>query len=93
VKKSIVGHPRMSFEGLAVPITGEGAIMEFRHHLEANLKRLRMPGMSFNLDLRAQESKANSMGYLEFLSLLVQDEMTNRQANNLKKRLKAAGFR
>lgn len=67
--------------------------MEFRHHLEANLKRLRMPGMSFNLDLRAQEAEATGMGYLEFLSLLVQDEMANRQANNLRKRLKAAGFR
>jgi len=66
--------------------------MEFRHHLEQNLKRLRMPGMLANFALRVQEAEANSMGYLEFLSLLVQDELTNRQANNLMKRLKAAGF-
>ena len=32
------------------------------------------------------------MGYLEFLSLLVQDEISNRESNNMKKRLKAAGF-
>lgn len=66
--------------------------MEFRHHLESNLKRLRMPGMAANFDLRVQEAKDTGMGYLEFLSLLVQDELTNRQANNLHKRLKAAGF-
>jgi DNA replication protein DnaC len=66
--------------------------MEFRHHLEENLKRLRMPGMSAALDVRAQEAQADSLGYLEFLSLLVQDEVANRQANNLNKRLKAAGF-
>jgi DNA replication protein DnaC len=66
--------------------------MEFRHHLEDNLKRLRMPGMAANFDLRVQEAKDTAMGYLEFLSLLVQDELTNRQANNFHKRLKTAGF-
>jgi DNA replication protein DnaC len=66
--------------------------MEFRHHLEENLKRLRMPGMSANVTLRVQEAEANSMGYVEFLSLLVQDELTNRNANNMMKRLKMAGF-
>ena len=66
--------------------------MELRHHLQKSLERLRMPGILFNLEMRLQEAQENELGYLEFLSLLVQDEISNREGNNLKKRLKAAGF-
>lgn len=66
--------------------------MELRHHLQQNLKRLRMPGMLFNLETRLQEASENTLGYLEFFSLLVQDEICSREANNLNKRLRAAGF-
>ena len=48
--------------------------MEMHHHLERNLKRLRMPGMLYNLENRAQEAQENNLGYLEFLRLLLQDE-------------------
>jgi DNA replication protein DnaC len=66
--------------------------MELRHHLEKNLKRLRMPAVMDNLDLRVQQAEDSRLGYIEFLSLLVQDEIASREANNLKKRLKLAGF-
>jgi DNA replication protein DnaC len=66
--------------------------MEMHHHLERNLKRLRMPGMLYNLQTRVQEAQENNLGYLEFLRLLLQDELSNREANNLSRRLKAAGF-
>ena len=66
--------------------------MEIKHHLEQNLKRLKMPGIMHNLQLRLQEAQENRLGYLEFLSLLIGDELLNREANNFQKRVKAAGF-
>jgi len=66
--------------------------MEIKHHLEQNLKRLKMPGIMHNLQLRLQEAQGNRLGYLEFLSLLIGDELINREANNFHKRVKAAGF-
>ena len=66
--------------------------MEIKHHLEQNLKRLKMPGIVHNLQLRLQETQENRLGYIEFLSLLVGDELLNREANNFQQRVKAAGF-
>ena len=66
--------------------------MEIKHHLEQNLKQLKMPAIMHNLQLRLQEAQENRLGYLEFLSLLIGDELINREANNFHKRVKAAGF-
>lgn len=66
--------------------------MEIKQHLEQNMKRLKMPGMMYNLELRLQEARENQLGHLEFLSLLFQDELLNRDGNNFQKRIKAAGF-
>ena len=66
--------------------------MDNRHHLEQQLKRLKMPGLAQTLDLRLSEARENDLGYLEFLSLLIEDEMGSRENNMLSKRLKAAGF-
>ena len=66
--------------------------MDNRHHLEQQLKRLKMPGLAQTLDLRLSEARENNLGYLEFLSLLIEDEMGSRENNMLSKRLKAAGF-
>jgi DNA replication protein DnaC len=66
--------------------------MEMRHQLTDQLKRLKMPGLSHALDMRLAESRTNNLGHLEFLSLLIQDELVNREDNMLGKRLKAAGF-
>ena len=66
--------------------------MQLHQHLIDNLRRLRMPGMIETLDLRVQQATEGAYGYVEFLQLLVQDELANREANNLAKRLKAANL-
>ena len=66
--------------------------MDMRFHLINDLKRLRMPGMVENLDLRIKEATERDFGYLDFLQLLLQDEIANRDANILAKRLKAGNL-
>ena len=63
-----------------------------RHQLQDQLKRLKMPGLWQALDLRLSEAQTNNLGHLEFLSLLIQDELANREDHMLGKRLRAAGF-
>ena len=60
--------------------------------LEANLRRLRMPGILENLDLRLREAEDGGLGYLDFLILLIQDEVVNRDSNILSKRLKVGSL-
>ena len=59
--------------------------------LSGDLKRLRLPAMADNLELRAREAEEGKLGYLEFVSLLVQDELASRESNSFQKRLKVAG--
>lgn len=63
-----------------------------RLDLASDLKRLRLPAMADNLDLRAREAEEGKLGYLEFASLLVQDELASREANSYQKRLRLAGI-
>jgi DNA replication protein DnaC len=51
-----------------------------------------MPGMLETLEMRIKEATEGDYGYLEFFQLLVQDEIANREANNLAKRLKAGNL-
>lgn len=62
------------------------------HHLEASLKRLKLPGILMNMHGRSREAMSNQLGYIDFLALLIEDEILSREANNLEKRIKAAGF-
>jgi len=57
----------------------------------ATLKRLKLPAIADNLDLRVREAEEGELGYVEFLSLLVQDEVVSRESNSFQKRLKTAG--
>jgi DNA replication protein DnaC len=66
--------------------------MEQTNQLHEQLKRLRLPGIQNNLELRVKEARDHNLGYVEFFSLLVQDELINRESNILEKRIKAAGF-
>lgn len=66
--------------------------MEARQELERQLKRLKMPGLWHALELRLSEAREGKLGHLEFLSLLVQDELSSREDSMFSKRLKAAGF-
>jgi DNA replication protein DnaC len=66
--------------------------MSHTPQISAQLKRLRLPGMANNLDIRLKQAKDENLGYVDFITLLVQDELLSREANNLDKRLKQAGF-
>ena len=50
------------------------------HELEKKLKRLRLGRMLDILDLRLEQAQQGKLGYLEFLDLLLEDEI-NRRAN------------
>lgn len=66
--------------------------MDTRHHLEERLRSLRLPGILENLDVRTNQAEENHLGYLEYLSFLIQDEYENRNANTLTKSIRAANF-
>jgi DNA replication protein DnaC len=53
---------------------------------------LRLPGILDNLDMRIKEANEQNLGYMEFLSLLIQDERSQRSNNQFQKLLKEAGF-
>jgi DNA replication protein DnaC len=60
--------------------------------LQYQLKSIRLSGMANTLPTRLQEARANDLPHLDFLSLLVDDELTKRKDNLLNRRLKAARF-
>lgn len=66
--------------------------MEHQNQLDASLRRLKLPGMLFNLPMRIREAQEADLDYGEFLSLLVQDECCQRENNTLKTRLRDARF-
>lgn len=66
--------------------------MNLRHQLEQQLKVLHLGGFLQTLELRLQQVQSASLGYLEFLQLLVQDEIERREAKKLNLRLSRASF-
>lgn len=58
--------------------------------LQYQLKSIRLSGMASMLPVRLQEATARELSYLEFLSLLVEDELSRRRDRLLERRLKAA---
>jgi len=57
--------------------------MNLDHHLQNQLKTLRLGGILETLDLRAQQAQKDDLGYLEFFQLIVQDEVERREAKKL----------
>jgi DNA replication protein DnaC len=57
------------------------------------LKQLRLSGMADVLETRLVQAQAEKLVHLDFLSVLVGDELVRRQDRLLAKRLKEAGFR
>ncbi len=55
--------------------------MDLRCRLTNDLKILRVPGMIETLNLRLTEADQGALGSLELLRALVQDEVSNREAN------------
>jgi DNA replication protein DnaC len=61
--------------------------------LRTALKKLRLSGLSQSLDVRLQEAAGNGLNHLEFLELILQDEMMVRADRHMNRRLRAAMFR
>jgi DNA replication protein DnaC len=61
--------------------------------LMSNLKRLRLSGLASTLEVRLQEATGNQLNHLEFLELIVNDELAVRDDRAITRRIKKAGFR
>jgi DNA replication protein DnaC len=61
--------------------------------LQQALTRLRLSGLAQSLDVRLQEASGNSLNHIEFLELILQDELAVRNERLIARRTKAAAFR
>jgi DNA replication protein DnaC len=61
--------------------------------LDRALRQLRLGGMADTMNVRAQQARADSLGPLDFLGLLVHDELNRRRDRLVERRLKLAAFR
>jgi DNA replication protein DnaC len=57
------------------------------------LRQLRLGGMADTPTVRAQQARADSLGPLDFLSLLVHDDLQRRRDRLVERRIKRAAFR
>jgi DNA replication protein DnaC len=62
------------------------------HPLLPKLKQLRLSGMADTLDERAAMASANAMKPVDFLALLLEDEIDRRQQNRTERFVRKAGF-
>ena len=61
--------------------------------LQTVLTKLRLSGLAQSLDVRLQEASGNSLNHVEFLELILQDELAIRAERLMNRRIKAAAFR
>jgi DNA replication protein DnaC len=61
--------------------------------LRSVLKKLRLSGLLEGLEVRLQEAAGHGLSHLEFLELILQDELAVRSDRQLQRRVKAALFR
>ena len=61
--------------------------------LDRSLRKLRLSGMRETLDLRVQEAASGTLNHVEFLELILQDELQVRTQRVRQRRTKAASFR
>jgi DNA replication protein DnaC len=61
--------------------------------LRNTLKQLRLSGLLEGLEVRLQEAAGHGLSHLEFLELIVRDELAVRADRRLQRRVKAALFR
>ena len=67
--------------------------MMINPHLQNALRHLRLGGLASSLEVRLQEARGNQLDYMEFLELLLQDELNVREQRLIERRTKAADFR
>jgi len=61
--------------------------------LATSLRRLRLSGLALSLEVRLQEAAGNGLNHVEFLELILQDELAIRADRLMSRRVKAAVFR
>lgn len=61
--------------------------------LQNTLKKLRLSGLAETLEVRLHEARSNSLNHLEFLELILQDELLVRDQRKIARRVKGAAFR
>jgi len=62
-------------------------------NLSDTLKQLKLSGMGRTLELRLQEAGANRLSHLEFLELVLADEMNMREQKRIETRKRVADFK
>ena len=65
--------------------------MEALHQVVPHLRRLRLSGVLETLEMRHREAVSSQIGYLDFLTQLLLDEVERRNMKQLQMRLKRAG--
>src|SRR6266481_3945415 len=61
--------------------------------LQSTLRQLRLSGLAQSLDVRLQEAASHQLSHLEFLELILQDELLVRQQRQIDRRVNAAQFK
>ena len=61
-------------------------------HVKTQLKSLKLSGCSENLDIRLLEAEQNQLAHSEFLSMILTDEIENRQMRKVKRLLIQSGM-
>lgn len=61
--------------------------------LHRTLRQLRLSGLAEGLDVRLQEAAGHQLSHVEFLELILQDELLVRNQRQIERRVKAAQFR
>ena len=61
--------------------------------LRTALTKLRLSGLAQSLDVRLQEATGNGLSHVEFLELVLQDELAVRAERLMNRRIKVAAFR
>ena len=61
--------------------------------LVTSLRRLRLSGLALSLEVRLQEAAGNGLNHMEFLELILEDELAIRAERLMARRVKTAAFR
>lgn len=61
--------------------------------LQSALRQLRLSGLMESLDVRLQEAAGHQLSHIEFLELVLQDELLVRNQRQIERRVKTASFR
>ena len=61
-------------------------------YLQPRLRQLKLSGMRDAIEARVEEARARTLDPLEFLALLLDDELTRREAEGVERRIRQARF-